>query len=295
MVGYRMESFICFVTENATQIWTLVSVILGGLVTYISTATVEKRQNKRQFQKDNLEQVLIPYCTCLEETISNIERVYVKSAELYTEQGFQKWIDNLKEPLLYLNAAKRVFLSQSMRGKLEDFKSKVKYFETLIREEETICDMKYRKYVCDKLKDFSYVETFMYIRVSMEDEISNKIKMGILTKIDLSLFALISYVEFVHKDDDDNYGATLVCINKEIRDTLGLIEYGALDIDEVDNSEIKLSCNLLGFIHDNFADEGEILTNIIDSTQSAELMSELTDLVNDMKDGVLKIIDKITN
>lgn len=53
-----MEELKKFIIDNSAQIWTLVSVVVGGIVTYISTSASEHRKNKRQAQKENLEQVL---------------------------------------------------------------------------------------------------------------------------------------------------------------------------------------------------------------------------------------------
>ena len=78
-----MEELKKFIIDNSAQIWTLISVVVGGIVTYISTSASEHRKNKRQAQKENLEQVLIPYCTCLEQTIARINQIYQEPAELF--------------------------------------------------------------------------------------------------------------------------------------------------------------------------------------------------------------------
>ena len=60
-----------FLANNAsqiwTQIWTLLSVVAGGIVTYITTSRIESKKSKRQFQQKKLEEILISYCTCLEK------------------------------------------------------------------------------------------------------------------------------------------------------------------------------------------------------------------------------------
>ena len=74
-----MEELKEFIIDTSTQIWTLVSVVVGGIVTYISTSASEHRKSKKQAQKENLEQVLIPYCTCLEQTIARINQILFPS------------------------------------------------------------------------------------------------------------------------------------------------------------------------------------------------------------------------
>lgn len=78
-----MDKLIEFLSKNSKEILTLVSVLLGGIITYISTSSVEKRKNKIQAQKEKLEQILIPYCTGLESTIKEINKVYLKDKYLY--------------------------------------------------------------------------------------------------------------------------------------------------------------------------------------------------------------------
>lgn len=45
-----------FFINSSSQIWTLISVIIGGLVTYLATSAAEKRKYKRQVQKETMEQ-----------------------------------------------------------------------------------------------------------------------------------------------------------------------------------------------------------------------------------------------
>ena len=70
-----MDKFFELLSDNSSPIWTLLSVIVGGIVTYISTTISETRKNKRQEQKEKVEEVLIPYCTSLEETVAKANNI----------------------------------------------------------------------------------------------------------------------------------------------------------------------------------------------------------------------------
>lgn len=98
----------------------LLLVLLGGIITYISTSTAEKKKNKRQIKKEKLEKILIPYCTCLESTIKNRSKVDFKNENLYKEVNLQQWYENLKKTVEYLDVAKRVYLSKSSRKLLKN-------------------------------------------------------------------------------------------------------------------------------------------------------------------------------
>lgn len=48
MVGFKK-----FIIDNSAQIWTLVSVAVGGIVTYISTSASEHRKTKDKHKEKN--------------------------------------------------------------------------------------------------------------------------------------------------------------------------------------------------------------------------------------------------
>lgn len=120
-------------------------------MTYISTSATEKRKNKRQAQKENLEQVLVPYCTCLEKTVLKLNTIYQDPVKLYGQNAFAEWIVNLKKPLEYLESAKRMYLSKTMRQKLQDYKNAIENFDGVLERECTSCLIKYKHYISSKL------------------------------------------------------------------------------------------------------------------------------------------------
>lgn len=290
-----MEELKKFIIDNSAQIWTLVSVVVGGIVTYVSTSASEHHKNKRQAQKENLEQVLIPYCTCLEQTIARINQIYQEPAELFTEHNFEKWISLLGEPLVYLEAAKRVFLTQSMREKLKNYKLTIDTFSTAIEQECTNCLIKYKGYISSKLEQFPNVPTPMLITFSMDKSTNTKVKIAIINKSNLSLINNFSGVDFVKNDDPENYRHTSVTLNEEIRNTWGAINYGVMDISDIEDPEVKLACILLDYIEKNISDEREVLSRIIDETQGADMLRGIIDELNEMLNELVKTIDKITN
>ena len=290
-----MEELKKFIIDNSAQIWTLVSVVVGGIVTYISTSASENRKNKRQAQKENLEQVLIPYCTCLEQTIARINQIYQEPAELFAEHNLKKWISLLGEPLVYLEAAKRVFLTQSMRKKLKNYKLTIDTFSTVIEQECTNCLIKYKGYISSKLEQFPNVPTPMLITFSMDKSTNTKVKIAIINKSNLSLINNFSGVDFVKNDDPENYRHTSVTLNEEIRNTWGAINYGVMDISDIEDPEVELACILLDYIEENISDEREVLSRIIDETQGADMLRGIIDELNEMLNELVKTIDKITN
>ena len=107
-----MDAFKTFFIDNSAQIWTLISVALGGLVTYIATSAAENRKNKHMAQSEKMTRILIPYCTCLEDTIGTAKEIYGLDDFNKDANFFDKWMHEIKKPLEYLDAGKRVFLSK---------------------------------------------------------------------------------------------------------------------------------------------------------------------------------------
>lgn len=290
-----MDGFKKFITDYSTQIWTLVSVVVGGIVTYISTSASEHRKNKKQAQKENLEQILIPYCTCLERTIARINQIYQEPAEFFAENGFEKWVSLLREPLEYLEAAKRVFLSQSMRDKLKNYKINVDTFSVTIEQECRNCLIEYRKYILSKLEHFPDVATPMEISCSMDKVVNAMVKNAIINKSDLSLVDNLTGIDFVMNDDPENYQCISVKLNEEIWNTWGAINCGVMDISDIEEEKVEFACSLLNYIKENTSDEREVLSRIIDETQSASMLKNIINELNEMQYKLVKAIDKITN
>ncbi len=289
-----IQFLIQFIGDNSTQIWTIISVVIGGFVTYFSTSAVERRNNKYKAQKENLEQVLLPYCTCLEQTHKKINQIYEYSTTPFSNVSFEKWINNMQKPLEYLTASKRVYLSKTMRRKLQYYETLSSNFATALEQECTDCIIKYKSYVSSRLENFPNLPKPISISFSIDNETRTKIKIAIINKSDLSLINNFTSIDFVRNDDPENYQSTSISLNKEDRDTWEAVSFGYINISDINNPEAQLSCNLLDYINENITDEKEELRKLIDETQSSNLLSKMTDLLDDMKKELIKTIDKIT-
>lgn len=153
--------------EYYIQIWTLASVLLGGIVTYVSTSLSDERKNKLQFRREKMEHSLIPCCTCVEETIKKMEKI--EDSYFNSEQDLKKWLEILFEPLKYLNASKYFYLSESTRKLLENYRDKVKEFDDILKRESIRCFDEYICYLKKELKHFFnckeiFTNTTLYVK-----------------------------------------------------------------------------------------------------------------------------------
>ncbi|WP_202708399.1 hypothetical protein [Sporosalibacterium faouarense] len=290
-----MDKLMNILFDNADKLWTLLSVIIGGFITYFSTSTIEKRKIKRQAQKEKLEQVLIPYCTCLEASLQEIKKVYTEHGRSYTKDKLQQWFDNVSKPLEYLQASRRVYLSDRSKKMLVEFDKMLHNFEVKLDKECDYCLIKYKKYLEKKLMEFPNVYNSMMITFSMSPITTTKMKLAIINKTDLSLLDDLNSIEFVHNDEPENYRTTCIKLNDKYRQTWSVINYGAIDITDIEDNEEELACILLDFINDNFEDEKEMLMNIIENTSSRTLFIGIYNKMNEMRDKLIKEIDKVAN
>lgn len=290
----NMEVFKNFITDNAAQIWTLVSVIIGGIVTYISTSASEKRKNKRQDQKEKLEKILIPYCTCLEQACARINDVYQEQFDNFSDKDLEEWKDILRKPIEYLQASKRVFLSKSMRQRLLNYNASMMMFLDKLEQECQSCIVKYRNYITSKLKDFPNVPATMLITLSMDKRADRRMKKAVLKKKPTALLDCLTSINFVINDDPDNYKYIRVTLDDEARNTWGAIKYGVMDISEVDDSNEELACLLLEYIEENMSDEREVISQMIGETRCSEMLHEIDCKLQQMLKELLRTIDKIT-
>lgn len=245
-------------------------------------------------QREKLEQILIPYCTCLEETIEKIHIIYLNDKRLYKKEYFQQWWNNLNKPLEYLYASKRIYLSEKCRELLKEYKIMLNHFERKLENEYELCLIKYKNYLISRLDEFENVGFSMWIQCSMDKITEYKVKIAIVNKKKISLLYNIREVGFVHNDDFENHKETSIKLNDKFINTFGSIKYGVSDWDDIEDAEEELACILLEFIENEFIDEEDILINIFDNTSSGDLLRDITEKIEFMREKLISEIDKIT-
>lgn len=244
-------------------------------------------------QKEKLEKILVPYCTCLESTIKERSKVDFKNEHLYKEVNLQQWYEDLKKPVEYLDAAKRIYLSKSSRKLLEKYSEIVNLFEVNLDKEYSKCLRKYNNYLENILIKFPNIYHSMEIWIGMDAVTENKVKLSILNKSEISLLSNITVIDFIHNDEPENYRHTSINLNDEIRDIWGAINYNIMSFDDIVENEEELACILLDFINENTKNEKNKLKNIIDDTSGLEELKNIYQILDEMRNKLIKEIDKI--
>ena len=283
-----MNFFKQFISDNSEQIMTLISVVLGGLVTYFSTSAIEKRNNKMEAQKERMGQILVPYCTCIEETIRHISDVYI-------DNDLEVLLTFLKKPLEYLNAEKRIYLDRLSKEKLKVYKTNVEDFEKLLEVESDECLTQYRIYIGDLLQKSPTYGGCMNITFALKKDVKQKIKKALITLNDISLIDEIMLINLIYNDEPENFQSRSISIDEEVKDSLGMIECNVLSIDEIENDDVVVGCELLEYLEDNSLKEKEKLKESIDKTRSAILLRGINEDLQYMRTILIDEIDAIAN
>lgn len=283
-----MELFIKFVTDNSDKIWTLISVSIGGLVTYFTTSAAEIHKSKIQSQKDNLDHILIPYCTCLEKTIFQIKQIYQENVQSFTINSFDTQINILYDPLIYLEAAKRVYLPQSIRCMLENLKTDVDSFlfnieldcNNIIKEHNAFFSALIRKYLGLPLSNTVYL---VY-----NENTNSKIKPAIINKFNISLLSNITKVNFFENNSDMKFRS--IDLSDDVRNEWYILN---CKVSPCTSSNRDLSFRLLDFLEKYKEKESSIINPIIDNSFSGLMLSNIIDELDNMQKKLIKTIDKI--
>lgn len=290
-----METVKELLTNNFLHAWALISIVISGIVAYFLDYAIERGKNKRRNQRETLETILIPFCTCLENIITEIHTIYESPTELYINDNFTKWLNGFKEPFKYLGLTKQIFLSEAIRSKLQEYKNLVEVLEKELQREATNCAIRYKHYLSKILENFPNIKFPMLITYATDKLFKTKIKIAILTRDSISLLENFVCINFVINDEFENYKSVDIYLNEDIRELWGAVDCGVIDITDIEDYDAQTACRLLDFINENVLDEKEFLDEIVGGTYSAKYLSEIITVLNDIVEKLLQDINKITN
>ena len=294
-----MNHFLQFLSQNSEKLWTLFSVIAGGAVTYFSNSASENRKVKKQSQKDNLENVLIPYCTCLEKTIVEIENIHLneinkkKLLNLLYKDKFESLCSILEKPLNYLTISKICYLSKKSRNLLEKYEKMIISFKSKLEEEVNSCLKDYYKYLKSILIKFTNLPSSIDIDISTDEITKYKIKLFIIKPGNFSLLENITNIYFIHNDDKESPEYTCIPFKTSYKNTWQSLNEKLINYDDIHDKDEMLACILMDFIYEHTKNEKDILSNILNNSSGEQLFAEICKMINKMKNTLIKEISTI--
>ncbi len=273
------------VYKHFDKILNIVAVIIGGIISFVATTRIEEKKYKRQQQKENLNNILIPFCTSVEDTVEKFEKN--EERQIYLKNSLEEW----KLPLEYLIASKRVFLTKQLKKLLAEYEDLLKKFEDNLEKEYKDFLTKYKEYIVNKVIDYN--SSSMNVFIGLDGKTEFMIKTLVLYKnYKFSFKDNIDEIEFVYNDDPENYRNFIFNLSNSNREFYGAVSCGVSDINDAEDDIEKETYYLLDYLY-GIKDEKEVVMEIIKNYSSDKLLNEIKEVLAKIMKISLKEIDNI--
>ena len=283
-----LEKIIEFISNNFTPICTLFATIVGGLISYISTSVAENRKNKYSIRREKLTEILVPYCTTIENTIEISKSIYYDDFDM----SINSFKEELEKPIVYLKAEKRVYLSNKQICLLEQYQKILDDFFQMWEDDYKYISDEYVQCIKPTLLEFPYAPLNPYsVEVSFNNQGERLLYLSLIRQIECILIDKIRGVDYILNADFDNP----VVVGVDIRDK-DIEEYMLSQFNKVIyNTEGYSGIHPIDFLKyiSNITDKG-IIIKYIEQTESAEMFLEVINKLKEVNKNVIKEIDRIT-
>lgn len=285
----------------SSQIWSLISTLIGGGVAFASTFIMENRKLKKEIKLKNLSSVLIPYCESIEELLekTKVFQINLETANYRTHYRedlteFENLRKGMNEVKNYSRASKRLFFSKKTRRLLDDYRAEVELFEDLLRSDCARYQSEFHEYITPLLERYITVGVAQIVSYSLNKLAINSLELAFLSKSPIALsryISSVSYDEDVPGDCGGNYVHFLFS-GEEFDDCWYLIERDELDPKDIEDEEVRESCYLKFYIHTESNDENQLQKIILDTSYN-QLLEKQVEILKKMELQIVKEIDKV--
>lgn len=275
------DVIINIVKTNTDKIWTLLATFLGAFISFKATTASEKRKEKRETQLTTLHEILIPLCQSIEKVI-NIEGHYKNI-------GYEQLDRLVKAPSEFLKVEKRIFLSSHQKKLLELYMNTVGDFYKIWEEDQLTVIKQYHHWISENVINCPGAPVAKTVDIGM-DKI--ECQMDVLGKKANSYKDKIKSVTFILDDEPEDYQIVFITFDDIIRNTCLEIESGVKNIENIDNYEDQLACNV--YIKLMSLDDKKAMRIILDSTKTDIKFFELLERAKALQKCLINDIDKVT-
>lgn len=278
-----MGILVQFIIDNAAAVIGFFGVILGGLLTYFSTMRLEGKREKRQFQRQRMSEILIPYCGVIDSTLESIPQYFNDKEDVF---GWEHLKKILKGPAAYLKADKRVYLSKKDRDMLRKYSFAVDELFSTLNEE----NKQYSEDYCNWLgKQLFNVDPSkgMEVNILLSEY---DYRDDILRLITTSAKEFISSIECIYNNDPEQYSSQTIEINRSAWDNLEMIDKGVIELSDLSFDEQE-SCKMAERLSQ--VDDKQKIEELLRSTRSNKSLKEIEYKLKDIQNELIKEIDKI--
>lgn len=274
-----MKEIVDFLNNNIDKIWTLLATLIGAIISYMATTAAEKRKEKRAVQRERLKDVLIPLCASVEEALAVIDQN--KDGDLLNFDA------RVKDPIVYLMAEKRVFLSKQQKNQLEIYKTAVKDFYKTWEDEQNTVLRQYLNWIGEKLRDCSSAPFAIDVDISISLK-PEDIRIDVLEKKIQSYKKYVTGVTFIINESSDNCQSVFFHFDEEIKK---LCEETIDTIYDNTCTEVFHACEIYAFLWS--IDDNPIIEELTAGIKSNVSLFELESKAKKLQERLLKDIDKI--
>lgn len=263
------------------QLITLLSVIIGGLITFFSSFFLEKKRNKWQLKIRNLDIVLIPFCKSIEHILKDVEsfqKGHLNHGTLL--KSFSTLTD-------YLQVSNNIYLNRNVSIQLANYKDKLIQLSNTLESESSTYETSYAEYISKKLVNCTIfgnlevgdIEPLFYTNSK------EAIKKALLHGTFISLLSNISMIQFSDGNDDPSPLVIDISRNNQriYDDTSGCVDH-----------DIEQATLLWDYLDAHTFDETETFSTIIEDTKSHLLLISLVEMLDEMHTEQMNEIKKIT-
>lgn len=310
-----MDKVIDVFITNIDKFWTVIMIILGAYISYFSTSSIERHKVKLKLQKEKLEEILIPYCTTLENT----KKIVGQLIDINTKNNetLEYYKDLLEEPLKYLSISSKIFLPKECAKYLDQYgKSIETLFETYNNDFKK-CHDEYKKYLESELEKCEHVVEWDSIicnfsnkgKVNIKSALVNKSKISLLDKTNKLSEIIISNNIVISEYDwseqvfsfpicnydiaEENETSIHICYKDSNGYTCFIEDYCKADTEK--KLEVDEVYNLLNFFNRNQTTYDKKLNEIIECTKTKSKLLNICNLIEIMRKSVTKDIIKLIN
>lgn len=277
-----MNCILEFLHNNLDKLWTIIATLIGAFISYKATTAAEKRKEKRTAQREKLKDVLIPLCSAVEDAMNAMDR--------YKTVKLEDFDIKIQTPSGYLKAEKRVFLSKKQRTALKEYDDLVHTFYATWNGEQKMVLIKYKHWLGDQMRDCPGTPMAMDVHIGMRYT-ENDMKIPVLEKKPESYKYAVTGVTYIINDEPENFRDFSVSFTEEIKTLCGEMDYGISTIDDIDDPEKHIACEVYDFLMR--IDDKPAVEKIMAETKTNDNLFNMAAKAKNLRDSLLKDIDKI--
>jgi len=288
----ELQTWIIAHEKIVDKLLTILAVVIGGLLTYLTTIHNNKITAKRNSLATARDKVLVPLCVAIEDLIFSLS-TYSAIPNFLEDSDIQVKTSKVLE---FLSADKRVFLDKNIRSQLENYKMLLTALEKILQDDSSRASIFIMKSLEEALRSYDKIDYAMFIYVYIDRE---SVKKKMLAQSDVDPILLITGIKFEFNDDPENYKSKNYELkNKNSSEVLSALNLGYVNENENDlgltQDEITF-IQLIEFLYESSKEAVLEFNNILSSSQVHECYSQIAEALNNLLSAVLKKIDYITD